>query len=98
MGKAKVICAKRPVMGASVRAEPIIVIIAPTRELAVQIFNDARRFTYRSMLRPVVVYGGTPVAQQAAELKRGCDILIGTPGRLLDFMQQPTLLSFRRVQ
>ncbi|KAJ3341366.1 DEAD-box ATP-dependent RNA helicase [Gonapodya sp. JEL0774] len=67
-------------------AAPRAVIIAPTRELACQIFDDARRFCYRTFIRPGVIYGGMGNSRtQRNELERGCDILIGTPGRMFDF-------------
>ncbi|KAI9037081.1 DEAD/DEAH box helicase [Aspergillus affinis] len=105
MGKAKKLAAKRPnlvegydLTTDAVRAEPLVLIVAPTRELSTQIFDEARRLCYRSMLRPCVVYGGAPVRDQRDELARGCDILIGTPGRLMDFMDKPHILSLRRVK
>ncbi|PTU21840.1 hypothetical protein P175DRAFT_0500719 [Aspergillus ochraceoroseus IBT 24754] len=105
MGKAKKLAAPRPNLGAgfnpavdAVRAEPLVLIVAPTRELATQIFDEARRLCYRSMLRPCVVYGGAPVRDQKDELQKGCDILIGTPGRLLDFMDKPHILSLSRIK
>lgn len=105
MGKARKLCAPRPNLGNgfdpavdAVRAEPLVLVIAPTRELSMQIFDEARRLCYRSMLRPCVVYGGGPVREQRAELQQGCDVLIGTPGRLMDFMGKPHLLSLSRVK
>ncbi|RAL12182.1 DEAD/DEAH box helicase [Aspergillus homomorphus CBS 101889] len=105
MGKAKKLAAPRPNVAAgynpatdAVRAEPLVLIVAPTRELATQIFDEARRLCYRSMLRPCVVYGGAPIRDQRDELQRGCDILIATPGRLLDFMDRPHILSLQRVK
>ncbi|KAI0542756.1 P-loop containing nucleoside triphosphate hydrolase protein [Xylaria digitata] len=103
MGKAKKLAAPRPppseaAMGARVRAEPLVVVVVPARELAIQIFNEARKFCYRTMLRPCVVYGGGPMRDQIANLQRGCDVLIGTPGRLIDLMERADILSFRRVK
>ncbi|KAI9163282.1 ATP-dependent RNA helicase ded1 [Paramyrothecium foliicola] len=104
MGKAKKLAAPRPNPATfregidEVTAEPLVLIVAPTRELAVQIFNEARRFCYRSMLRPCVVYGGVPVKEQLNLLGKGCDILIGTPGRLVDFIQRPRNLTLRRLR
>lgn len=104
MGKAKKLAAPRPnpntfVEGVDqVRAEPLVLVIAPTRELAVQIFNEARKFCYRTMLRPCVVYGGLPVREQIGLLNRGCDILVGTPGRLVDFISRPNVLTLRRLK
>ncbi|KAJ6111996.1 hypothetical protein N7523_008057 [Penicillium sp. IBT 18751x] len=106
MGKAKKLAAPRPDnVGADfnaklngVRAEPLVLIVCPTRELATQIFDDTRRLCYRSMLRPCVAYGGVPSRFQRDELRKGCDILIGTPGRIIDFMGQGHVLSLHRVK
>ena len=107
MGKAKKIAAPRPppVDGPGfdwkrygVVAEPLVLVVVPTRELAIQIFDDARRLCYRSMLRPCVAYGGGPTRDQADELRRGCDILIGTPGRLKDFLSRGNVVSLKRVR
>ncbi|KAF9191774.1 hypothetical protein BGZ51_000121 [Haplosporangium sp. Z 767] len=70
------------------RAEPMALILLPTRELAIQIFDEARRFTYKSRIRPVVIYGGADMRQQKEQLARGCDLLIATPGRLMDAMER----------
>src|SRR5690554_577299 len=97
MGKAKKLAAPRPV--AEMRgyvAEPLVLIVAPTRELATQIFDECRRFCYRSMLRPCVVYGGADSMTQRLELAKGCDVLIGTPGRLIDFLERGRIMTFRR--
>ena len=105
MGKARKLAAPRPAIGVNfdamrdrVRAEPLVLIVAPTRELCCQIFDEARRLCYRSMLRPCVIYGGAPTRDQAAQLNKGCDVLIASPGRLLDFMNRPELLSLARVR
>ncbi|KAK7426764.1 hypothetical protein QQZ08_006800 [Neonectria magnoliae] len=104
MGKAKKLAAPRPNPLTfqegldEVTAEPLVLIVVPTRELAVQIFNEARKFCYRTMLRPCVVYGGVPVRQQISLLNKGCDVLIGTPGRLVDFIQRPRVLTLKRLR
>ncbi|KAI2639402.1 P-loop containing nucleoside triphosphate hydrolase protein [Xylaria nigripes] len=103
MGKAKKLAAPRPSFeaasqGSRVRAEPLVVIVVPSRELAVQIFNEARKFCYRTMLRPCVVYGGCPTQMQIDNVKKGCDILVASPGRLVDLLERPNVLSFRRVR
>jgi len=105
MGKAKKLSAPRPNpstfqegIDPYVRAEPLVVIICPARELAIQIFNEARKFCYRTMLRPCVVYGGGPMKDQVAQLGKGCDVLVATPGRLIDFIQRPDVLTFRRLR
>jgi ATP-dependent RNA helicase DDX3X len=105
MGKAKKLAAPRPnpalyQQGISqpVRAEPLVLIVCPSRELATQIFDEARRFCYRTMLRPCVIYGGGPVAEQIMQLQKGCDVLIGTPGRLCDFIDRPHVLTLKRLR
>ena len=67
---------------------PKALILSPTRELTTQIHNEARRFCYRTGLRPVVVYGGQDIRSQLRELERGCDILVATPGRLTDLIDR----------
>ena len=102
MGKAKLMAAPRPKpgddMAARVTAEPLVLIICPTRELACQIFDECRRLCYRSMLRPCVIYGGAPVREQKMALEKGCDILVATPGRFQDFLKDPRLLLFGRLK
>lgn len=70
------------------KAFPTAVVLAPTRELATQIFDEAKKFTYRSWVRPTVVYGGADVYSQMKELDRGCDLLVATPGRLNDLLER----------
>ncbi|XP_063068376.1 DEAD-box helicase 3 X-linked b isoform X4 [Engraulis encrasicolus] len=67
---------------------PLALILAPTRELALQIYDEARKFAYRSRVRPCVVYGGADIGQQIRELERGCHLLVATPGRLVDMMER----------
>ena len=67
---------------------PQALIVAPTRELATQIFDEAKKFTYRSWVKPCVVYGGAPIGQQMKQLDYGCDILVATPGRLNDMLER----------
>jgi ATP-dependent RNA helicase DDX3X len=105
MGKVKKLAAPRPNLANGfnpdtdmVRAEPLVLVVAPTRELCCQIFDEARRLCYRSMLRPCVAYGGGPKREQMDELRKGCDILVATPGRLIDFMSSPNLLSLNRLR
>ncbi|KAF2198946.1 DEAD-domain-containing protein [Delitschia confertaspora ATCC 74209] len=104
MGKAKALAAPRPNpkgynrMTDRVRAEPLVLIVCPTRELACQIFDDCRRLCYRTQLRPCVIYGGAPTRTQRESLEMGCDVLIATPGRLMDFMQQQNLVAFHRLK
>ncbi|XP_028413978.1 ATP-dependent RNA helicase DDX3X-like [Dendronephthya gigantea] len=67
---------------------PIGLILAPTRELAIQILDEAKKFAYRSHVRPSVVYGGADVGQQMRDLDRGCHLLVATPGRLVDMLDR----------
>merc|ERR1719334_1267358 len=67
---------------------PQCVVITPTRELAIQIHNEARKFAQGSVIKSVMVYGGVSVGYQTSQLQRGCNILVATPGRLLDFVEK----------
>ena len=71
--------------------------MSPTRELAGQIKDEARKFCAGSQIRCVAAYGGTSVIHLAERLEIGCNILVATPGRLLDFVQRGKL-SFSRVK
>src|ERR1700720_3149068 len=63
-------------------------IVAPTRELAVQIHHDALILGAHTGLKHTVVFGGIDYEKQRLELGQGCDVLIGTPGRLIDYFKQ----------
>jgi ATP-dependent RNA helicase RhlB len=63
-------------------------IVAPTRELAVQIHHDALTLGAHTGLRHLVVFGGIDYEKQRQQLSAGCDVLIGTPGRLIDYFKQ----------
>ena len=63
-------------------------IITPTRELAVQIDENFREYGKHLKIRHTAIFGGVPQGRQVAILNRGIDVLIATPGRLLDLMQQ----------
>ncbi|KAL1449982.1 hypothetical protein WDU94_002446 [Cyamophila willieti] len=67
---------------------PLGLVLAPTRELATQIYDEAKKFAYRSQLRPCVVYGGSNVGDQMRDLDRGCHLLVATPGRLVDMLER----------
>ncbi|XP_057951915.1 DEAD-box ATP-dependent RNA helicase 20 [Malania oleifera] len=66
---------------------PIILVLAPTRELAVQIQEEAVKFGSRSNMRSTCIYGGAPKGPQIRDLKRGVEIVIATPGRLIDMLE-----------
>ncbi|KAG1305071.1 hypothetical protein G6F64_008683 [Rhizopus arrhizus] len=89
-GRAKELAKPRPAPyeTRSYKAEPLVLIIAPTRELCSQIFDECRKFTYRSSLRPCAVYGGADTLGQLRQLERGCDVLAAAPGRLMDFIDR----------
>ncbi|BDA48446.1 DEAD-box ATP-dependent RNA helicase 37 [Coccomyxa sp. Obi] len=70
------------------KAFPKALIMGPTRELTSQIYEEARKFTYQTGIRPVVCYGGAPSGFQLRELEKGVDILIATPGRLCMFIER----------
>ena len=68
--------------------QPRALIVAPTRELAVQIHKDAEVLGKHTDFRLGLVFGGTGYEQQRRQLEEGVDILIGTPGRLIDYYKQ----------
>jgi ATP-dependent RNA helicase RhlB len=72
-------------------------IVAPTRELAVQIHSDAMQLVKHMDLRLVLVFGGTDYQKQEKQLAAGLDLLIGTPGRIIDYYKQH-IYSFERVE
>jgi superfamily II DNA/RNA helicase len=67
---------------------PPALVISPTRELTVQIFDEARKFSYRSVIRVAVCYGGAPIRDQIRQIEGGCQLLVATPGRLIDMMER----------
>jgi len=64
-----------------------VLILAPTRELCGQIEDDVQGFTYHTDLTSIAVYGGVPMDPQERALKSGVDIVVATPGRLMDHMR-----------
>lgn len=67
---------------------PKAIILAPTRELAIQIHKDALLLSKRLSLSFALVYGGTDYQKQLAKVKGNVDVIIGTPGRIIDFYKQ----------
>ncbi|KAJ6923863.1 hypothetical protein NC652_017242 [Populus alba x Populus x berolinensis] len=67
---------------------PLALILSPTRELSCQIHDEAKKFAYQTGVKVVVVYGGAPINQQLRELERGVDVLVATPGRLVDLVER----------
>lgn len=70
------------------RTQPRAIVLAPTRELAIQIEKDACVLGQHTGLRSGVVYGGAGYTTQREMLERGLDILVGTPGRIIDYFKQ----------
>jgi ATP-dependent RNA helicase RhlB len=68
--------------------QPRALIMAPTRELAIQIHRDAQAVGRHAGLRLALAYGGTGYTSQRERLEEGTDILVGTPGRLIDYLKQ----------
>ncbi|XP_031164020.1 probable ATP-dependent RNA helicase DDX46 isoform X1 [Sander lucioperca] len=78
---------------------PISIIMTPTRELALQITKECKKFSKQLGLRVVCVYGGTGISEQIAELKRGAEIIVCTPGRMIDMLgaNSGRVTNLRRV-
>jgi superfamily II DNA/RNA helicase len=66
---------------------PIVLVLAPTRELAVQIQQEMLKFGRSSRIRNTCVYGGVPKGPQIRDLSRGVEVCIATPGRLIDMLE-----------
>lgn len=71
-------------------------VLTPTRELAAQVYDNIKEYSRHLNIRSTVVFGGVKAASQIATLKRGVDILVATPGRLLDLHDQKAV-SFKRI-
>jgi ATP-dependent RNA helicase DDX46/PRP5 len=78
---------------------PVGLIMAPTRELATQIHRDCKPFLKSMNLRAVCAYGGAPIKDHIAELKRGAEIVVCTPGRMIDLLaaNQGRVTNLKRV-
>ncbi|KAL9094697.1 MAG: hypothetical protein Q9165_002967 [Trypethelium subeluteriae] len=75
---------------------PIVLVLAPTRELAVQIQQEVTKFGKSSRIRNTCVYGGVPKGPQIRDLARGVEVCIATPGRLIDMLESGKT-NLRRV-
>src|SRR5262249_28083553 len=76
---------------------PQALVLTPTRELTVQVTEDAARLAPHRNCRAVAIYGGQRMRSQLMALKKGCALVVGTPGRLLDHLSRGTL-SLDRVK
>jgi len=82
-------------MGKRKAGVPAALVIAPTRELVLQIYQDAQVLGAHTGLKTVAVFGGLDYRGQASQLREGTDIVVATPGRLIDYMKQRAFLPDR---
>ncbi|HEY8009836.1 MAG TPA: DEAD/DEAH box helicase [Rudaea sp.] len=87
----------RPALPERTATDPRALIIAPTRELAIQIEKDFQAIGRNTGLKSALIYGGVDYDKQRDQLRGGVDIIIATPGRLLDYFKQH-VFSFRAVE
>ena len=71
-----------------VRGKPQALVVVPTRELCVQVTEDLEKAAARRQIRILAVYGGRAYEPQVEALKQGVEVVVGTPGRLIDLAQQ----------
>src|SRR4051812_39897610 len=84
-------------LGQATGRAPRAVVLTPTRELAAQVAESARTYGKHVGVRTVVVFGGVSINPQIDALYDGCDLLVATPGRLLDLAEQGAL-DLRSIQ
>jgi ATP-dependent RNA helicase RhlB len=87
----------KPAVASRKLSDPRAVIVAPTRELAIQIDKDFRNIGRDTGLTSALIYGGVDYDKQRESLKAGCDIIIATPGRLIDYLKQH-VFSFNAIE
>ena len=88
----------RPALADRKPEDPRALILAPTRELAIQIHKDAMKFTSETGLRFALVYGGVDYDRQREILQQGVDVIIATPGRLIDYVKQHKVVSLHACE
>ncbi|MBE2211478.1 MAG: ATP-dependent RNA helicase RhlB [Xanthomonadaceae bacterium] len=88
----------RPALAERKPEDPRCLILAPTRELAIQIHKDAMKFASDLGLKIALVYGGVDYDKQRALLQAGADIIIATPGRLIDYVKQHKVVSLHACE
>ena len=88
----------RPALADRKPEDPRCLILAPTRELAIQIHKDAMKFASDLGLKIALVYGGVDYDKQRAQLQAGADIIIATPGRLIDYVKQHKVVSLHACE
>ncbi|PPU76022.1 MULTISPECIES: ATP-dependent RNA helicase RhlB [Xanthomonas] len=88
----------RPALADRKPEDPRALILAPTRELAIQIHKDAVKFGAELGLRFALVYGGVDYDKQRELLQQGVDVIIATPGRLIDYVKQHKVVSLHACE
>ncbi len=88
----------RPALAERKPEDPRALILAPTRELAIQIHKDAVKFGSELGLKFALVYGGVDYDKQRELLQKGADIIIATPGRLIDYVKQHRVVSLHACE
>jgi ATP-dependent RNA helicase RhlB len=88
----------RPALAERKPEDPRALILAPTRELAIQIHKDAMKFGADLGLKFALVYGGVDYDKQRAQLQAGADVIIATPGRLIDYVKQHKVVSLHACE
>jgi len=88
----------RPALAERKPEDPRALILAPTRELAIQIHKDAVKFGSELGLRFALVYGGVDYDKQRELLQQGVDVIIATPGRLIDYVKQHKVVSLHACE
>ena len=73
------------------KGEPQAIVLLPTRELAVQVRDECAKLAFGRKLNIVALYGGKPIRKQTEQLRDGADVVVGTPGRILDHIDRRTL-------
>ena len=89
---------KRPALADRKPEDPRALILAPTRELAIQIHKDAMKFASDLGLKFALVYGGVDYDKQREQLQKGADVIIATPGRLIDYVKQHKVVSLHACE
>jgi ATP-dependent RNA helicase RhlB len=88
----------RPALAERKPEDPRALILAPTRELAIQIHKDAVKFASDTGLKFALVYGGVDYDKQRQLLQDGADVIIATPGRLIDYVKQHKVVSLHACE
>ncbi|HEY4555589.1 MAG TPA: ATP-dependent RNA helicase RhlB, partial [Lysobacter sp.] len=88
----------RPALADRKPEDPRALILAPTRELAIQIHKDAVKFGSDLGLKFALVYGGVDYDKQRELLQQGADVIIATPGRLIDYVKQHKVVSLHACE